>query len=82
MFTTDEDLAETIDKLDIVFLIFYSLEACAKILSLGLYTYFDDNWNCFDFILICVSFFFQIFIFDNLPIGLIRTASRLTRVKY
>lgn len=81
MFTSDEKLADTIDTIDIVFLLIYSAEALAKILSLGVYTYFNDSWNTFDFCLIVISLFFQVFIFETLPIGLIRTASRITRYR-
>lgn len=50
-----EDYVFTLEMLNLLFTIIFSLEAVIKIVGLGLFTYFYDNWNKFDFFVVSIS---------------------------
>ena len=38
-----------------VFTAIFTAEAVLKVLALGLYTYLQDRWNCFDIVIVVLS---------------------------
>ncbi len=45
-----------LEKIDFYLNYVYLVEFVIKILGLGILNYFRDNWNCFDFFIMVVSF--------------------------
>ena len=46
--------------MDLVFLVLFAIEISIRILAMGVVKYLGDPWNCFDFLVVAVSWFFAI----------------------
>lgn len=49
---TDATAISIFDIFDKIYYAIYTLEFLAKMIALGYYDYFEDDWNKFDFILV------------------------------
>lgn len=54
-FDISEDFTDLMLQLDSYFVYVYILEAVLKIIGIGIFDYFRDNWNKMDFILIIIT---------------------------
>ena len=52
---SDEDRQSIYDTIDYYFVIIYIVELAMKLVALGIFGYFRDNWNKLDFTLIVVT---------------------------
>eukprot|EP00163_Fabomonas_tropica_P029147 TRINITY_DN6158_c0_g1_i1.p1 TRINITY_DN6158_c0_g1~~TRINITY_DN6158_c0_g1_i1.p1 ORF type:complete len:1884 (+),score=375.64 TRINITY_DN6158_c0_g1_i1:93-5654(+) len=50
-----EVLTDTLDIANLVFTAVFTVEAILKLAGLGLRQYFQDRWNCFDFLVVLIS---------------------------
>ncbi len=60
-----------------VFVVVFGVECILKLLALGFYYYFHENWNKFDFLIVCTSLFS---LNEDLLEGFNVTALRIIRV--
>jgi hypothetical protein len=77
-------LAKTIEIGNIIFISIFALEACLKLLGLGLRFYFLDTWNRFDFLIVILSIIAMdenLFSFKVTALRIIRVARLLRMVK-
>jgi len=54
-FGQTDELAEFMVNINYVFALIYTFEAVIKVLGLGFFEYWRDNWNKFDFILVVIT---------------------------
>lgn len=75
-----ELLSKILNIANIVYTIVFSIEAILKIIGLGLFQYFRDSWNTFDFSVVLISIIGVIASYLETGIGLNPTIMRVFRV--
>lgn len=78
LFSSSESLNVLIDSIDGYFVYIYIFEALAKIIGLGVYDYYADDWNKLDFILLMVALA-QSAAVSTVRVFKVAKTSRLTR---
>lgn len=66
LFVEDKNTLEIFEIIDKVFFAIYALEVLLKILAVGLYCYFEDIWNKFDFTIVFLQFFFDFILINTI----------------
>lgn len=80
-FVTENPLIQArFDRLDLTFLIIFTVELCLQFIISGIYI-FRDRWNCFDFVVISISWIGEL-LGDGVDVSIIRAfrAFRSVRV--